>query len=138
MFVNTQQYVTWSEIDSLVSIVAKRIKKSSRTFSKITTVSRGGLIPSRLLADHLGIKKITVDEDFISYDSLFVDDIFDSGKTFVKIMSKTDNVEKLFFVTLFARLGKNYPSQLIYGKETDGDYYVVFPWDKLEFERTQK
>ena len=133
-----EQYVSWSEIDSIVKILSDTIAKSSRTFSSISTLSRGGLVPSRLLADHLGIKKILVDEKTISSDSLFVDDIYDSGMTFDSIIPKVDDSSKLFFVTLFARRGKKYPSQLIYGKMTDNEAYVVFPWDKLEFERSKK
>ena len=133
-----EQYVEWSEIDSIIGKLSDVISNSSRKFSSISTLSRGGLVPSRLLADHLGIKKILVDEERISYNSLFVDDIFDSGKTFEKVISKVDDSSKLFYVTLFARRGKTYPSQLIYGKETDNDAYVVFPWDKLEFERSKK
>ena len=132
-----EQYVSWSEIDSIVETLSKTILKSSRTFSSISTLSRGGLVPSRLLADHLGIKKIFVDEKTISSDSIFVDDIFDSGKTFEKIIPNVDDPSKLFFVTLFARRGKPCPPQLIYGKETNDDGYVVFPWDKLEFERSK-
>lgn len=132
-----EQYVTWSEIDLITKNLSDIISKSSRTFSSISTLSRGGLVPSRLLADHLGIEKILVDEPRISHDSIFVDDIFDSGSTFKKILSKIDDSSKLFYVTLFARRGKTYPSQLIYGKETDNDAYVVFPWDKLEFERSK-
>jgi len=133
-----EQYVSWSEIDSLISILSELVSKSPRTFSSISTLSRGGLIPSRLLADHLGIQKILVDEKIISSDSLFVDDIFDSGAAFEEILSKTDNPSQLFFVTLFARRGKKYPNQLIYAKKTNDDEYVVFPWDKLEFQRSQK
>lgn len=132
------QYVSWSEIDSLIETLSDLILKSSRTFLSITTLSRGGLIPSRLLADHLGIEKIIVDENKISSDSLVVDDIFDTGETFEKIKSMVDDPSKLFFVTLFARNGKSYPPQLLYGKKTNNDAYVVFPWDKLEFERSQK
>jgi hypoxanthine phosphoribosyltransferase len=132
-----EQYVSWSEIDSIVKILSDTISKSSRTFSSISTLSRGGLVPSRLLADHLGIKKILVDEKTISSDSLFVDDIYDSGMTFESIIPKVDDSSKLFFVTLFARVGKKYPPQLIYGKMTDNGAYVVFPWDKLEFERSK-
>ncbi len=128
------QYVDWPEIDLLIDILSGLILKSPNKFSSISTLSRGGLIPSRLLADHLGIEKILVDENSISSDSLFVDDIFDSGKTFEKILLKVDDPSKLFYVTLFARRGKNYPTQLVYGRETDGDAYVVFPWDKIEFE----
>ncbi|MBT8242781.1 MAG: phosphoribosyltransferase [Nitrosopumilus sp.] len=135
---NAEQYVSWSEIDSLVNTLHDIISKSSRNFSSIATLSRGGLVPSRLLADHLGIKKITVDDKTISSDTLVVDDIFDTGKTFENILSRIDDSSKLIYATLFARRGKKYPSQLIYGKETDGEGYVVFPWDKLEFERNQK
>jgi hypoxanthine phosphoribosyltransferase len=132
------QYVSWDEIDSLVEMLSNRISKSSRIFSSISTLSRGGLVPSRLLADHLGIEKIIVDPTKISSDSLVVDDIYDSGDTFEKIKSKIDDPSKLYFVALFARRGKSYPSQLIYGEKTNDGGYVVFPWDKLEFERLQK
>jgi hypothetical protein len=133
-----EQYVSWSEIDSLIELLSNFILKSKKEFSSISTISRGGLVPSRLLADHLGIEKIFVDEKTISSDSLFVDDIFDSGKTFDKIILKSEDSSKLLYVTLFARRGKKFPPQLIYGKETDNDAYVVFPWDKIEFEISKK
>ncbi|MDH3312300.1 MAG: phosphoribosyltransferase [Nitrosopumilus sp.] len=101
------QNVDWNEIESLVKILSKTISKLPRTFSSITTISRGGLIPSRLLADHLGLEKILVDKKKISSDSLFVDDIFDTGNTFNKIISKVNDPSKLVFGTLFARRGKN-------------------------------
>ena len=138
MFLSLEQYVSWSEIDSLIRVLSTIILKSSRTFSTISTLSRGGLIPSRLLADHLGIPTILVDENTISFESLVVDDIFDSGATFDKILSKIDDPSQLFFVTLFARRNKSYPFQLIYAAKTNDDAYVVFPWDRLEFENTQK
>ncbi len=131
--------VSWNEIESLVKILSKKITKSPRKFSSITTLSRGGLVPSRLLADHLGIDKIFVDKKKISANSLFVDDIFDSGKTFKKVISKVDDPSKLVFVTLFTRRGKKYPKQLVYAKKTKSTSgYVVFPWDKLEFQRYLK
>ncbi|QMU55089.1 MAG: phosphoribosyltransferase [Nitrosopumilus sp.] len=132
------QYAEWSEIESLIRVLSDHILNSSRTFSSITTLSRGGLIPSRLLADHLGIQTILVDQDTVSSQSLFVDDIFDSGMTFEKILSAVDDPSQLLYVTLYARRGKKYPSQLIYAKKTDGDDYVVFPWDRIEFQNSQK
>lgn len=113
----SEQKVSWNEIDQLVQILSKKILKLPRSFSSITTLSRGGLVPSRLLADHLGIKKIFVDKKRINSNSLFVDDIFDSGNTFEKILSLTDKPSKLVFVTLFARRGKTYPAQLVYAKK---------------------
>lgn len=132
----SSQNVDWDEIESMVKTLSKTISKLPRTFTSISTVSRGGLIPSRLLADHLGIEKILVDKKKISSDSLFVDDIYDTGETFNKIISLVDEPSKLVFVTLFARRGKKYPEQLIYDTKTKNSAYVVFPWDKLEFKRT--
>ena len=132
-----EQYVSWSEIDLLIQQLYYLVLKSKKKFSSITTLSRGGLVPSRLLADHLGIEKIFVDEKVVSADSLVVDDIFDSGKTFDNIVSKSEDSSKLLYATLFARRGKKLPSQLIYGQETDNDGYVVFPWDKIEFETSK-
>lgn len=132
------QYVSWNEIEKTVQIISNKILKSSKNFSSITTISRGGLIPSRLLADSLDIEKIFVDQNIISSDSLFVDDIFDSGKTFSDVISKATDSSKLTFVTLFARRGVSYPEQLIYGEQTLDDSYLVFPWDKLEYEKSLK
>ena len=132
------QYVSWNEIEKMVQIISNKILKSSKNFSSITTISRGGLIPSRLLADSLDIEKIFVDQNIISSDSLFVDDIFDSGKTFSDVMSKATDSSNLTFVTLFARRGVSYPEQLIYGEQTLDDSYLVFPWDKLEYEKSLK
>ena len=132
------QYVSWNEIEKTVQIISNKILKSSENFSSITTISRGGLIPSRLLADSLDIEKIFVDQNIIPSDSLFVDDIFDSGKTFSDVISKATDSSKLTFVTLFARRGVSYPEQLIYGEQTLDDSYLVFPWDKLEYEKSLK
>ena len=132
------QHVDWNDIESLVGRLSKNILKLSRNFSSITTVSRGGLIPSRLLADSLGIKTIFVDQKIISSNSLFVDDIFDSGKTFYDTLPNVDNSSKFVFATLFARRGMKYPDQLVYAETTFDDSYVVFPWDKLEFQNSLK
>ena len=133
--VSTQD-VNWTDIENLVHTLSQNILKLSRCFSSITTISRGGLIPSRLLADSLGIEKIYVDQNIISSNSLFVDDIFDSGKTFNSVFSCIDDPSKFIFAALFARRGMKYPKQLIYAEKTFNDSYVVFPWDKLEFKNS--
>jgi len=135
--VSTQD-VNWDEIESLVEVLSKKILKLPQSFSSITTLSRGGLVPSRLLADHLGIKKIHADKKKISSKSLFVDDIFDTGDTFDEILPRVDDPSKFVYATLFARRGKKYPKQLVYARKTTDDAYVVFPWDKLEFQRSKK
>ena len=132
------QEVNWNDIEEIIKKLSERISQLNRSFSSITTVSRGGLIPSRLIADALNIKKIYVDQDNISSDSLFVDDIFDSGKTFNNIFLHVDNGSKFIFATLYARRGMKYPEQLIYGEKTFDTSYVVFPWDRLEFKNNAK
>lgn len=132
------QKVTWSEVERLMKTLAEKITVLNRDFSSITTISRGGLVPARLLADHLGIDTITVDSKKISSDSIFVDDIYDSGTTFKKIINRVDNPSKFVYVTLFARRGKKYPKQLIFAKKTNTNSYLVYPWDKLEYKRLKK
>ena len=132
------QEVNWNDVEETIKKLSKRILELNRTFSSISTVSRGGLIPSRLIADVLDIKKIHVDQNKISSDSLFVDDIFDSGKTFNNIFLNVDGNSKFIFATLFARRGMKYPDQLIYGTQTLDDSYGVFPWDKIEYKKSLK
>jgi hypoxanthine phosphoribosyltransferase len=132
------QEVNWIDIEEIIKKLSKSILELNRSFSSITTISRGGLIPSRLIADALNIKKIYVDQNNISSDSLFVDDIFDSGKTFKDIFLHVDDCSKFIFATLYARRGMTYPEQLIYGEKTFDNSYVVFPWDKLEFKNSNK
>ncbi len=130
--------VSWKKIEYLTNILAKKINSKKRSFQSISTVSRGGLVPSRLLADVLDIDEILVDQKTIPNDSIFVDDIFDSGSTFKKIIGKTTNPNELIYATLFARKGKRYPKQLIYAAKTRGNEYIVYPWDKLEYKRMKK
>lgn len=133
-----KSFLTWSDIDSQVRVLCTKIKKSGFEFNKIATVSRGGLVPARLVADNFDIKKILVDKKKIPEKTLFVDDIYDSGDTFKKIFPKVDKQENFLYATIIARTGVRYPKQLVYAKKTRGSEYVVFPWDKLEFERKHK
>ena len=132
------QKINWSDVEKLVKILSKKITDTPREFSSIATISRGGLVPARLLADHLDIKSIFVDKNKIPSDSIFVDDIYDSGHTFKKIIPTADDPSKLVFATLFARRGKKYPRQLVYAKKTTGNEYIVYPWDRLEYKRLKK
>jgi len=129
------QNVSWTEIERLTAVLAKKISGLSKEFSSISTISRGGLVPARLLADHMGIDTIFVDKNKIPSDSLFVDDIYDSGSTFKKIIPKVTDPANFVYATLFARHGKKYPKQLVFAQKTKGNEYIVYPWDKLEYKR---
>ena len=130
--------VSWYKIDSLAKLLSEKVKVLGKEFNSISTITRGGLIPARLIADRLDIHEILVDKNKVPSDSLFVDDIFDSGDTFKKILSKVENPQNLVYATLFARRGKRYPKQLIYAQQTKGNEYIVYPWDRLEHKRMKK
>lgn len=129
---NQKEYVNWNIIESLADVLASKIKSLDLQFNSIYTISKGGLVPARLLADRLGIKIILVDKDEILHHSLFVDDIYDTGKTFAKILPKVKNSDNLIYATLFARKGKTIPKQVVYAQLTKGDEYIVYPWDRFE------
>jgi hypoxanthine phosphoribosyltransferase len=103
---SNSEKVSWSEIEKLIKILSEKIISMSRDFANISTISRGGLVPARLLADHLGLDTILVDQKKISSDSIFIDDIYDSGNTFKKIINKVDRPSDFLYATLFARRGK--------------------------------
>ncbi|MGB6462798.1 MAG: phosphoribosyltransferase [Nitrosotalea sp.] len=134
---NGSSFLTWSDVETDVKILAKKIKNTGFRFDEIATVSRGGLIPARLLADQLDIKSILVDKNKISAKTLFVDDIYDSGKTFKKIVAQAELPDNFVYATLMARRKTRYPKQLIYAKKTKGMEYIVFPWELLEQKRSK-
>ena len=122
----------WSDIEHDIRILSKKVKSTGFEFDKIATASRGGLIPARLMADQFNIKTILVDKHRIPAKTLFVDDIYDSGKTFRKIISQTKTPRIFVYATLVARKGTKYPKQLKYARKTKGSEYVIFPWEKKE------
>jgi uncharacterized protein len=130
--------LSWTLVENLVKTLAEKVKVTRKDFNSISTISRGGLVPARLMADRLDIHEIQVDKNKISSDSLFVDDIYDSGDTFKKVLSKVEDPKSLVYATLFARKGKRYPKQLIYAQRTKGNEYVVYPWDRFEHKRMKK
>ncbi|HEU5487438.1 MAG TPA: phosphoribosyltransferase [Candidatus Nitrosotalea sp.] len=127
--------LTWSDIESQVKVLVTKIRKTGFEFDTIATVSRGGLVPARLVADHFDVKKILIDKNKILPRTLFVDDIYDSGDTFNMIFPLVLEPKNFLYATLVARKGVKYPKQLVYAKKTIGQEYVVFPWDKLESNR---
>jgi uncharacterized protein len=130
--------MTWSDIELCVKTLCDEIQKTGFEFDRIATISRGGLVPARLIADHFNIKKILVDKNVIPTRTLFVDDIFDSGNTFKKIIPLVKDPKNFVYATLVVRKGVSIPKQLVYAKKTNAREYIVFPWDRLESQRAPK
>ena len=130
--------LTWAQIEKLAKILSEKITQKNVSFQSISTIGRGGLVPARLLSDRLGINKILVDKKTIPSNSLFIDDIYDSGDTFKKILTKAESPDLLVYATLFARRGKKFPKQLVYATLTHGNEYVVYPWDRFEHKKIEQ
>lgn len=125
-------YKNWSEIESAITKLVEKLAAKKLQFRTISTISRGGLVPARLMADRLNIKQILVDPESVPADSLFVDDIYDSGETFRKIIQRADDPDSMVFATIYARRKQNYPKQLVYSELTRDTEYIVYPWDRFE------
>jgi hypoxanthine phosphoribosyltransferase len=125
----------WEEIEDGTELLVEKIIQKNRQFRSISTISRGGLVPARLVADRLNIKQILVDDETIPADSLFVDDIYDTGETFRRIIERAEDPKNLVFATLYARRKQRYPRQLVYAMLTKNNEYVVYPWDRFEHDR---
>lgn len=125
-------YKDWDEIEAFTAVLVKKILEKKINFDRIYTISRGGLVPARLVADRLNIKQILVDEETMPAGSLFVDDIYDTGETFRKIIQNAEEPDSMVYATIFARRKKLYPKQLIYAKLTKNSEYIVYPWDRFE------
>ena len=130
----TSKKLTWANIDSLINVLAAKIKETKHTFTEIYTISRGGLVPARLIADKLDIKTIHVDKE-VPDNALFIDDIYDSGETY-NVVTKGNTT--ILFGTLFGRKDTEFPENSLISQETEGSEYIVFPWDKQEYAKMQK
>ena len=130
----TDERIQWGNVEQMVSNLADEIKKRDGKFITIYTVSKGGLVPARLLADRLGIDdiQILIEGGELATSGLFVDDIYDTGKTYRKFGKKA-----ACYATLHIRKGAEKPKNVIAALETEGSEYIVYPWDKLEFKRSK-
>jgi uncharacterized protein len=78
-------YITWEEVEELVDLLAKQIAQSGYQIEYIFGLQRGGLIPAVLLSHKLGIP---MTQELTRQNTLIVDDICDSGKTFHELFLK--------------------------------------------------
>jgi len=146
---------TFNEIEQHIDDLVYKINKDKIKFSKIVTLTKGGLIPARLVAKALDIDEIYVmgiklytpqnttrtepiiyqrlDGDFKQYDKiLIIDDIIDTGESvnYVKhyIMNMEHKCHNIKIGSVFyKKISKVIPDY--YGKIVDDNEWVVFPWE---------
>lgn len=152
-------YISWDDMtNAITKHIAPKISKKFPDIDTILCVTRGGLVPAGILAYALNIKNI-VNIKVESYDDenaqkemkltklskrdiktlnkakgiLIVDDIFDTGSTFLEIyeylaqIGKEDLVNKTEF---FSIVTKDYSEDEFCVYNLTGDErWVEFPWN---------
>ncbi len=151
----TFEAVEWDHVYSLLLEIADRIKESDFKADVIVGISRGGLLPARILSDlldnpHLANIKV---EFYVDIDQtkevpvitqpvsvsvkdkrlLIVDDITDSGQSFRLVWETlAQEAAEVKTVTLYHKPWSCFTPD-IYARETEA--WVIFPW---EFRETTK
>ena len=145
--------ITWEDIQRACLNISGQAKVYEPDC--IVAISRGGLIPARLIAEHLSIKHIysmglssytdeNVQDIIREYQTpysdiminehklaLVVDEIADSGNTF-KYLSKQwakrcPNISSIFAAMFVKEHCKTVPS-IFYKKVSNSDW-LIFPWE---------
>ncbi|MDP7975905.1 MAG: phosphoribosyltransferase [Thermoprotei archaeon] len=145
------QEISWEDVMILSSKVAKAILSGSYRVDAVIGISRGGIIPARIISDMLLVRDFYVygikyysginerDEikvvqkpegNFKNKNVLIVDDIIDSGKTMAFVKKELE--DEAASVKLAALLKK--PWSEIEPDFCAGitDKWVVFPWEITE------
>ncbi len=148
-------HISWNDIESLCVNLHKKMKKARISPDLIMGVSRGGLIPGRIISGIFQNKNlstirvkfytkpgVTIARPQIIEDSaadvkgksiLIVDDVIETGKTLslVKRHFYSKGAKKLYLAVLFNKKGKKIVEPDFYGKLADGKW-IVYPWEKYE------
>jgi uncharacterized protein len=149
---------TWADLDAWTHTVAGKVQAAGRTPQVIIGLTRGGWIPARLMADHLGVKRLLAlqtvhwgvtatkdghaaltEELSGSVDGatvLIVDDITDTGESLALATShvrKAGRPSRLETATcLHISHSKFVPDYFAEVVPAEQWVWVVFPWTYWE------
>ena len=145
-------YLSWKDVDNLISKVVPALQKHN--FDVVLAITRGGIVPSAIIAERLAIQQVLVasvdfyeDEEhdldwpvFMQFpsdsflrgkDVLIVDDIWDRGK---EVVSVTERVEQaggrpmsvvLHYKPHRSRFPEKTPT--FYAQKTED--WIIYPWE---------
>ena len=123
-------FVSWSEVDELVYLLAKKVVLKYPEVASVTGLPRGGLIPAVMLSHLLNIP-FTYE---ISKNTLIVDDICDSGETFIKLYEK--HPDAIYSCLHFKpHTSRFFPK--LKAMELNSDDWIVYPWERDDSETIQ-
>lgn len=125
----SKTYLNWDEIERLTDILSIKIKLSHPDVSSIMGLPRGGLIPAVILSHKLDIPLVFTPTE----NTLIVDDICDSGETFVKIYMQYPHLK---FACLHFKPHVSIFNPTIYAQEV-GDEWLYYPWELKDSDTIQ-
>ena len=146
--------LSWNCVEKYINTISTEVIARNFDVDCIISIGRGGMIPSRLLADKLNVKEIYIiqatnyvgfkktaspkveifSHHIVGKNVLLVDDIMDSGDTVNAVLDRLqrNNANRIMATTLVVRhTVQTKPS--MYGKEITNDDWIVFPWETSEF-----
>lgn len=140
-----KQAISWDDIKNDSVALAAKLQKDFKVPEKILAITRGGLIPASLVTRPLGIKDIETmgietyhdqeQSDLVNVikkcdpaylkDTLIIDDLVDTGKTFSYLKGIAENC---IFATLYAKpQGASFTD--CYVRDFEQHIWVDFPWE---------
>jgi hypoxanthine phosphoribosyltransferase len=153
---------TWADLDAWTGTLAAKVRAAGRTPEVVIGITRGGWVPARLVADHLGVKRllglqtahwgVTATKDGHASVTeplsgsvegatvLLVDDITDTGESLslaaehVRVEGRPARLE----TATCLHIGHSTFRPTYFAEEVpaDGWVWVVFPWTYWEDLRT--
>lgn len=132
---NKKYFLNWNEFEEHVDTIVKEIKAHNFKFTGVGGFPRGGLPLAVTLSHRLEIPFISLDRmlkpvhhtEHAHY--LLVDDISDSGTTFLKMLEQVPFPALVTCASLVRREGSAYIPKHV-GKVIDSDDWIVFPWEE--------
>lgn len=139
-----KEYISYETFEQDCLALAHRIKESKVPVKRLVAVTRGGMVPACLLAQWLDIREIHVlalssytgehtcsdikslaCSDFKDdAETVFVDDLYDSGQTYQYIKRQYPK----------ARIAVIYTKQKVLldfsAVKKDQESWIIFPWEK--------
>jgi len=118
--------LTWPEFDRAVDRMA--LMARDWPVRNVYGHPRGGVVLAVALSHALNIPFIPVNE--VSIDTLWVDDIYDTGRTWHKHWENATPAQ--YSVMWFARQGVKRPDQVNFVETIAPRIWIVFPWENKE------
>lgn len=149
--------LSWGDVEKDCKKIARELRSKKIAFDLIIGMSRGGLVPARLLSDYLNSEELhvlrvkfyrgvgeTLEKPLVIHATQFdvagkrvllVDDIADTGKSLrAAVQHLRERKAGRIFVATLAKKPHSIFAPDFYARETSA--WVVFPWEVYETARS--